>query len=254
MYRLPAPIQFLVELAAIKSRRDLIVKPVVYTVALVIFSVTLEQLLTPPDQRKPIVFLAGLVTALSAPFTIFFFAIISYLYKLQAELWKLALTDALTGLPNRAAFLADATHMLKTAPQYVLLILDADHFKRINDTYGHAAGDAALRVIASAITDATGPSDCIGRLGGEEFGVLLHADDDRLNKVSRQLIGPFDVPLHDLDMDQTIQVSLSIGAVFAVGSRTIERQMQKADEALYRAKSQGRARLCIWQNTRPHAA
>jgi diguanylate cyclase (GGDEF)-like protein len=95
----------------------------------------------------------------------------------QTSLEKLASTDALTGLRNRLSFFAAGrAEMLRAArarSPIALLMIDIDHFKRINDSRGHAAGDTALRAFAALCTDRLGPRAIVGRLGGEEFGALL---------------------------------------------------------------------------------
>jgi len=98
-------------------------------------------------------------------------------HRLQQELWELALVDDVTGLHNRRSFMLLAQQELKEATRaqrpLIALYLDVDHLKAINDTYGHAEGDRALRLVADALRAACRESDIIGRLSGDEFAIVL---------------------------------------------------------------------------------
>ena len=155
-----------------------------------------------------------------------------------------ALIDPLTGLPNRAAWSERLDHEVNTWHQrgnsLSLAMLDLDHFKRINDGYGHLAGDKVLKIIASVLGKRLRPSDFIARFGGEEF-VLLMPDsplEDAL-AVGEMLRAAIEAcPFHFKGEPVTITVSMGV-AQFQPGERS-DLALKRADEALYRAKAAGR--------------
>ncbi|WP_020157269.1 diguanylate cyclase [Methylobacter marinus] len=171
--------------------------------------------------------------------------------RLEAELWEMATTDALTGLSNRRHFMARLNEALARVQRLKnhhvsVLMLDIDHFKRVNDTYGHAVGDALLKHIATLMHHALRRTDTIGRLGGEEFSIFLSGTDlaeavvfaDRL----RRKIGSMPLQIDDL----TIAVTVSIGiAGMAATDDQADAVLIRADQALYRAKSCGRNRVKV---------
>jgi len=161
-------------------------------------------------------------------------------------------TDALTGLDNRRRFRENGQRCLdrlaaETAPAGALMI-DIDHFKSINDTYGHAAGDAVLSELSRRCTAAIRPFDLLGRLGGDEFAVVLpQCDRHQLRSVGQRLLDlvaaePF--ALADGPDAERITVTLSIGgAAGRFGS--IDEALVEADAALYEAKRRGRDQLWV---------
>jgi diguanylate cyclase (GGDEF)-like protein len=159
-----------------------------------------------------------------------------------------AMIDPLTGLLNRRAFLADAEALLRRqiardCPIGVLLI-DLDHFKSINDRFGHAVGDKVLQVFAKTTRANLRQTDLIGRLGGEEFTVVL-ADASRDNAflVADRLRNAFAVDAGVLD-GQTLHATASIGvAVIVDPEQDLAQLITLADQALYLAKARGRNRV-----------
>lgn len=160
----------------------------------------------------------------------------------------LALTDELTRLPNRRHFLELARGALEQAQRerapLAFAALDIDHFKRINDGYGHAVGDVVLQRVAHAARMALRPGDVIGRTGGEEFLVLLRG------ATLEQAIGAAERIRSAVEMvdcgDQApgLKPSISIGvAAFDALAGTLEMICKRADDALYRAKANGRNRV-----------
>lgn len=161
--------------------------------------------------------------------------------KLRAE----ATHDALTGCYNRAWLTREAARLFGIARRYdtglVLAMLDIDFFKRVNDTYGHQAGDEVLKAVARACSGALRESDVFGRFGGEEFFCIFpntsydaaHHCAERI----RQAVEDMSVQVHGV----TVQVTISIGLA-AIGSAhaTWEALQKEADEALYLAKQDGR--------------
>ena len=158
-----------------------------------------------------------------------------------------ALIDPLTGLPNRAAWSERLDHEVNTWHQrgnsLSLAMLDLDHFKRINDGYGHLAGDKVLKIIANVLRKRLRPSDFIARFGGEEFVLLMPdsalADALDVGEVLRAAIEA--CPFHFKGEPVTITVSMGV-AQFQPGERS-DLALKRADEALYRAKAAGRNRV-----------
>jgi diguanylate cyclase len=205
----------------------------------------------PPNQGGiPIVLAIGLSLALSAPIYYFFANKLRQLAIAHHELAIIASQDSLTTCLNRGAFitLVDAYLTQVNAPKPVsgaLFVVDADHFKTINDRYGHAGGDEALKLIAAAIRSAVRPTDLVGRVGGEEFAVLLpHADASVARQVAeriRQAVGAIVFRPNEISSP----LSVSLGATVFAGPAPFEDIFKAADRLLYRAKAQGRNRIII---------
>ena len=155
-----------------------------------------------------------------------------------------ALIDPLTGLPNRAAWSERLDYEVNAWHQrgnsLSLAMLDLDHFKRINDGYGHLAGDKVLKIIANVLSKRLRPTDFIARFGGEEFVLLMPdsalADALAVGEVLREAIAA--CPFHFKGEPVTITVSMGV-AQFQPGERS-DLALKRADEALYRAKAAGR--------------
>ena len=186
----------------------------------------------------------GITTLVALPFVLLTCLTVTWLFRVQQQLEHIALTDVLTGLPNRRAFLDRTKSAFVAGSAGYLLIVDADHFKRINDTYGHATGDDCLRVIADRLRHTLPKGAPIGRLGGEEFGVFLPgADLPDLVKVGKFLARTLHVPLED--GSETIRLTLSVGATDTEPLETLDAALDRADAALYEAKAQGRGRMIL---------
>ncbi len=155
-----------------------------------------------------------------------------------------ALTDALTGLFNRRGFFEHAQKLLdsrlrKDKPVSVLMF-DLDHFKSINDRFGHDTGDDALRLFASTITTTMRSEDILGRLGGEEFVAILPAGLDDAIGIAQRVRLAFELAGRNIAGRQ-INATVSVGATLSPGRDcTIPQLLSRADRALYRAKSGGR--------------
>jgi diguanylate cyclase (GGDEF)-like protein/PAS domain S-box-containing protein len=165
----------------------------------------------------------------------------------EARLREMATTDSLTGILNRRRFLELAADELERARRYqrdtALIMFDVDHFKQVNDSQGHAAGDQVLRGLTATARETLRGADILGRIGGEEFAVLLPETDlpaasraaERLRRAaeSMELLtdgGPF-------------AVTVSLGVVLLNPGETLEDLLKRADQALYRAKQGGRNRV-----------
>jgi diguanylate cyclase (GGDEF)-like protein/PAS domain S-box-containing protein len=167
----------------------------------------------------------------------------------ERTLERLATTDTLTGLANRRAFMArleaEITHMAHGAAAAVFLMLDLDHFKRVNDTWGHASGDKVLIYLAQLLRgNLLRKEDLAGRLGGEEFAVLLPDTtlSEGLAVAERLRLALYKSPIvMDESTGQTVQVSMSVG-VCVVGEDSAS-TLASADAALYEAKNTGRNKV-----------
>lgn len=172
---------------------------------------------------------------------------------LQQELEKQARLDYLTGLANRRHFMEQAERELSRTHRYqnplAMLMLDVDDFKGVNDTHGHKVGDLVLEKLSAICRDALREFDIVGRLGGEEFAVLLPMTDGAraldIAERLRQCVARTVVPL---DQGVFLNFTVSIGvAQLAAGNGSIDSLLQQADQALYEAKRSGRNRVCMYR-------
>jgi len=159
------------------------------------------------------------------------------------ELRTLAMTDDLTGLPNRRSVTATTQAVIDEGGNAALLILDIDHFKRINDQHGHAAGDAVLRAVTAAWRGAIGPGVTLGRLGGEEFVAVMQLGNltqgKELAERLRQTVAGLDLS----GWLGHLQLTTSVGVTLLGPGDTLAAALARADAALYRAKEGGRNRV-----------
>jgi diguanylate cyclase (GGDEF)-like protein len=164
---------------------------------------------------------------------------------LEDELRVLASTDALTGLVNRRAFMERFAHELlrsqRHGPSPTLLILDIDFFKKINDTYGHPAGDAVLVHVAHVLRTSLRNLDIIARIGGEEFAVtLVETNSEMAEPVIDRLLQRFRSSPATLADGTLLSFTASIGSTEIRWGDTSDTAIRRADEALYTAKNSGR--------------
>lgn len=154
--------------------------------------------------------------------------------------------DAMTGLVNRAAFIASLEGNRRRSERGYMLMIDADRFKRINDTYGHDTGDRVLVAIANALQEVIRKRDLCARIGGEEFAVYLpgasYRDACECGERLRSNVAGKTVQLAD---GETIGVTVSIGAAPFEPGQSVDDLMRAADRLLYQAKSEGRNRVSI---------
>jgi diguanylate cyclase (GGDEF)-like protein len=167
----------------------------------------------------------------------------------HAKLKQLAHTDELTGLINRRSFFEKAEVVLHNAQEaqtpLSLLVIDADYFKQLNDTFGHATGDAALKFIAERLESCVRKTDLVGRLGGEEFAILL---SDMSEKEADILAGRIlkKISSHPMVWDnKIIEMSVSCGIADSAVSYDMTELFKAADDALYGAKRSGRNRQVL---------
>jgi diguanylate cyclase (GGDEF)-like protein len=173
------------------------------------------------------------------------------------ELERLATIDGLTGVLNRRAWLSRAADELASSVRHqrpvAVVMIDLDHFKQINDSRGHDAGDRALRCVARALVSSLRAGDVVGRYGGEEFCVLLsHADDAAARAYDRRL---------RQCLSDAAQAELGFPLNYSAGiprrtepDDTLDALLKRADATLYRAKAQGRARTLDDQGLWPWPA
>jgi diguanylate cyclase (GGDEF)-like protein/PAS domain S-box-containing protein len=172
------------------------------------------------------------------------------------ELRRMALTDDLTGLPNRTLLLdrmnVALARQVREPGQVAALFCDLDGFKDVNDTLGHAAGDAVLRDFAARLVGAVRPGDTVARLGGDEFVVLCGASTaDRARAVAARIHASMAEPFRYLE--RPLYLGASIGIALSRATTTAEELLHEADGAMYLAKSHGRGRTEVYDPRLVHA-
>jgi diguanylate cyclase (GGDEF)-like protein len=169
---------------------------------------------------------------------------ITHLKNAQEDLRQLANRDPLTGLSNRRDFVEQASRRIAAGEWATVVLFDIDHFKRINDTHGHPAGDDTLRQLARLCTGLLRPTDLFARWGGEEFILLLLSNEPSVTlQVVERLRGRIaDMTVHS--GGERIRVTASFGVASCAGSSCVlETLIEQADQAMYRAKRGGRNRI-----------
>jgi diguanylate cyclase (GGDEF)-like protein/PAS domain S-box-containing protein len=171
--------------------------------------------------------------------------------QLEAELLEMATTDGLTGLPNRRSFMGRLEQEYARLQRFnshpvAVLMLDLDYFKSINDTHGHAAGDAVLRRVAMLIRDATRRVDLCSRIGGEEFAILLSGATTEAAREFAERLRARIAAAEIVHEGRRIQVTASIGiAAMKLSDPSADASLLHADGALYHAKDFGRNQVKV---------
>jgi diguanylate cyclase (GGDEF)-like protein len=170
-------------------------------------------------------------------------------------LCDLSLRDALTGLANRRHFRAvlerEIDRVARTGESALLLVLDIDHFKHVNDTYGHAAGDQVIQAVARRLSECVRPMDTVARYGGEEFAIVLpNCQPTYGEAVAERVRTHIQGQAIRLNSGQDVHVTVSIGGAFAPQwvRSSASLWMERADLQLYCAKTEGRNRVCLEQS------
>lgn len=163
----------------------------------------------------------------------------------HCRLAEKASRDHMTGMLNRESFFARLDGSRRKQDRGFLLIVDADHFKTINDTFGHLAGDDALLEIASAITRALRVGDTVGRIGGEEFGVLLSGADEAEAEAVAERIRREVETIAFRPLGARVHLTVSIGGAPCPADADIADLLRVADAKLYEAKNAGRNRAIL---------
>ncbi|MFC4255823.1 EAL domain-containing protein [Altererythrobacter xixiisoli] len=176
---------------------------------------------------------------------------ITHQRKSEARIAHMAMHDGLTGLANRSSFNASVDSSIEQAARnnarFGLAVIDMDGFKDINDTYGHAAGDDALKLIASRFKQVLKETETIARLGGDEFAAIMPFDDDRdLAEFVDRLNACFDLPWQPSENDFLLKASIGV-AIYPDDGRTREQLCNNADLAMYRAKASLEERICYYE-------
>ncbi len=167
--------------------------------------------------------------------------------KIAAE--EQAFTDTLTGLKNRRAMDHVLARLISSGREFALMHLDLDFFKQVNDTLGHAAGDAVLQQAARIMVECTRQSDTVARVGGDEFVMILEGvlDTGRLAAIAKRLIQRLEEPV--AFGGQSCRISASAGTTLSNWQKVPDAQelLNQADLALYAAKRAGRAQHCFYR-------
>lgn len=185
----------------------------------------------------------------------------AWLQSVIDRLVDLSSRDPLTGLANRRQFelslAREVDRVARSGESALLLMVDIDHFKKVNDTHGHAAGDLVIQSVGRALIETVRPMDQVARIGGEEFGVVLPncpaAFGPQVADRVRQRVARHPV---QLPSGESVSVTVSIGGAFAPqwvrSSPGI--WMERSDRQLYRAKDEGRDRVCLEPSAMPEVS
>jgi len=218
---------------------------------------------------SPFIFSVPHATLINGNFLLFTLCILTYLsafsieerdrkmFKLELELEDQAGKDCLSGALNRRYFIQCGQIELDRAVRYshsiALLFLDIDHFKHVNDTYGHHVGDEAIRLLADTCRECIRSTDMLARIGGEEFAILLPMTDlenaELIAERIRERIGSTWLDCNGSTKTESpnssFSITVSIGVTLFQVKDTIDSLMQRADAALYRAKQNGRNQVVL---------
>lgn len=171
--------------------------------------------------------------------------------KLQRSLRRAAQHDSLTGLLNHRCFhermRAEFNRIKRYGGECALVVFDLDHFKEVNDNYGHPFGDRVLKQVADIANNCVRKSDVVARVGGEEFAILLpHANSDTARRIAERLCGKLAQKVFKIK-DQIVSVTASAGVADSrLDDPKPPKVLNAADAALYRAKKLGRNRVEVW--------
>ncbi|MEW9799102.1 diguanylate cyclase [Alteromonas sp. CYL-A6] len=170
--------------------------------------------------------------------------------KAEERLRELAMTDALSGLPNRRAFMEKSRLVEESSTRCCIAIIDIDFFKKVNDTFGHDAGDEVIRRVAQTLRATCRSDDYLARLGGEEFAVIL---DNTSKSDAMKVLEKMRKSVHSMTVkygEHALNVTISLGATLVTDCEpdAVSQHLNLADSALYEAKAGGRNQLC-WYNS-----
>jgi len=175
---------------------------------------------------------------------------------LEKRILQLASTDSLTGILNRRAFTERLKAELERAGRenapLSIIMADIDHFKRVNDEYGHQAGDRVLQEFSRRLMKPARPYDFLGRYGGEEFiACLPNTNEEQARSIAERLRRGVEETAVSRSDDANIQITASFGTASyraEDGKDDVDQIIKRADDALYKAKREGRNRVCAWLN------
>ncbi|MCK0716402.1 diguanylate cyclase [Chromohalobacter sarecensis] len=178
---------------------------------------------------------------------------LDHLHTVKRQLAKaeeLISQDALTGLLNRLGFEQAIEEFMVEAQSdkpFALMIADIDHFKDINDTYGHQLGDEALKVVAARLAEQLRDDDAVARYGGEEFCILMAVPDTQVVEIAERVRHAVAATPIGLGDGSRLTLTISIGATYYQPALSADAMFERADEALYEAKEYGRNRTVMLQ-------
>ena len=195
--------------------------------------------------------LPGLAAAMILPIVLGGPMVFYHLVRLQQlklanqKLHELASTDWLTACLNRRAFTHEVTDHLRDVAEGAFLVIDADHFKVINDHYGHDRGDQVLQLMAATIKSNLREGDLVGRIGGEEFGVFLKGADLQIAQIVAERIRRAIERATFMPDGAAPPLSVSVGGAFYDAPISFSDLFRIADQTLYGAKQSGRNRVIV---------
>lgn len=215
-------------------------------------SLPIESLLIEQRANKLLILIGGGISTLLLVSVCYFLTwrLVIKLDEAQHHLKHQATTDELTGLRNRRRIMSRLEEEYERACRLqdplCLIIIDIDHFKRVNDSYGHLFGDIVLKHVAATMQEIVRRYDIIGRIGGEEFLIIAPSTtaDDAVILAERLREKVSGTPVTERNLDITVTVSAGV-ASFIEGEDTIETLLRRADTALYKAKREGRDRVAL---------
>ncbi|HKL84710.1 MAG TPA: GGDEF domain-containing protein [Treponemataceae bacterium] len=190
------------------------------------------------------------IIAIISVFGILSLLIVQYIakYDIRDKIEYFAQHDQLTGLKNRhffnAIFEREISIAQRSGRSFAILMCDIDHFKTVNDTFGHLVGDTVLRDIAQTIKKESRDSDVVARFGGEEF-VILCIEDSKKNTIA--FAERIRIAITKLTFKENMKVTISIGGSFFAIDKTMNELLQEADQALYQAKENGRNAVIFYE-------
>jgi len=166
--------------------------------------------------------------------------------KADEKIAYLALNDELTGAANRSVFVQTLDELIASTQPFVIMSLDLDRFKQVNDTFGHAAGDELLKLVVMRLKRTIRSKDLLARMGGDEFAFLFPGLDnrERVDQIAQQMVQVIGQPFKL--SAAMVEIGASVGIEFSNGAEAVDGEglMRRADMALYRAKFQGRGTYC----------
>lgn len=213
-------------------------------------SIPLDHMIAETQKTRVIIFLSAIISIglLMAVIYVLTLRLAVALEKAQLQLKTQALTDELTGLSNRRQVMArleqEFTRAVRVGESLSVISLDIDHFKNINDTYGHPFGDMVLKRIAERMQNSLRTYDIVGRVGGEEFLIVAPASpfEEALALAQRVITAICSEPVEDVNSSVTVTASAGV-AVLSSDDAEAADILRKADRSLYEAKTQGRNRV-----------
>lgn len=206
--------------------------------------------------------LIGSVIALCAGLALFIFfywlvgRIGKRIEKNEEELRNMAIRDGLTGLYNHKYFYTLLENEIIRSKRYErnisVLLLDIDHFKNVNDTYGHRAGDTILHDLSERLVNRVRLSDTVCRYGGEEITIILpETDTDAAKNIAEDLRIAIEQKQFEIEDGRSIPITVSIGlSTYPLHAQELADIVSKADSALYKAKQNGRNKVCVYDTER----